>query len=150
VLYQLLVIVHLLGATVWVGGHLVLVLGVLPRALRAGDGAAVAAFEKSYGRVGLGAMVGQLVTGVWLADRWLGGWTHVFSDPTPSTHRVMIKLGLVFATLVVGGYAYHRVLPGLASGPAGLRKFAVHAWTTTLLAVGLLVVGASIRLGGPV
>ncbi|MFT3685634.1 MAG: CopD family protein [Phycisphaerales bacterium] len=148
-LYQLLVIVHLLGASVWVGGHLVLVLGVLPRALRAGDAGPVAAFERAYGRVGLSAMVAQLVTGIWLADRWLGGWKHVFSEPTPSTHRVFIKLGLVVATLLVGGYAYHKVVPKLASGPEGLRRFAVHAWITTALAIGLVVAGGSIRMGGP-
>jgi len=33
--FPLLVIVHALAATVWTGGHLVLDLGVLPRALRA-------------------------------------------------------------------------------------------------------------------
>ena len=33
--FSLLVIVHALAATVWTGGHLVLDLGVLPRALRA-------------------------------------------------------------------------------------------------------------------
>ncbi|WP_259733678.1 hypothetical protein [Synechococcus sp. CS-1331] len=32
---SVLVIVHALAATVWTGGHLVLDLGVLPRALRA-------------------------------------------------------------------------------------------------------------------
>lgn len=148
-LYQLLVIVHLLGAAVWVGGHLVLVLGVLPRAKQEGNAAGVLAFEKAYGRLGLAAMVSQLVTGVWLADRWLGGWSHVFSEPTPSTHRVFLKLGLVVATVLVGGYAYHRVLPGLSSGPAGVRRFGVHAWITTVLAVALVVAGASIRIGGP-
>ena len=32
--FPLLVIVHALAATVWTGGHLVLDLGVLPKALR--------------------------------------------------------------------------------------------------------------------
>jgi len=35
--YRLLVALHLLGAAVWVGGHLVLSISVLPRALRARD-----------------------------------------------------------------------------------------------------------------
>ncbi len=34
-MFPLLVIVHALAATVWTGGHLVLDLGVLSRALRA-------------------------------------------------------------------------------------------------------------------
>ena len=38
--FPLLVIVHALAATVWTGGHLVLDLGVLPRALRERSAAA--------------------------------------------------------------------------------------------------------------
>ncbi len=36
---------HVLSATIWTGGHLVLALGVLPDALRRRDRAAVAAFD---------------------------------------------------------------------------------------------------------
>ncbi|MBV1860098.1 MAG: hypothetical protein KUG77_16920, partial [Nannocystaceae bacterium] len=36
---------HILGATVWTGGHLVLVLVVLPRARRGGDPSVVQEFE---------------------------------------------------------------------------------------------------------
>jgi len=44
-MYKFFVILHLLGAMVWVGGHLVLCLGVWPPALRARDPAPVRAFE---------------------------------------------------------------------------------------------------------
>ncbi len=43
--FPLLVIVHALAATVWTGGHLVLDLGVLPRALRERSAAQIRAFE---------------------------------------------------------------------------------------------------------
>ncbi|WP_257791643.1 hypothetical protein [Solilutibacter oculi] len=39
---------HLLGASVWVGGHLVLALGVLPGVLRQRDVAMLLAFESRY------------------------------------------------------------------------------------------------------
>ena len=55
--YRLLVVLHLLGATVWVGGHLVLSLVVLPRALRARDASVVAEFESGYERIGLPALL---------------------------------------------------------------------------------------------
>ena len=45
--FSLLVIVHALAATVWTGGHLVLDLGVLPKALRARDAGAIRAFEET-------------------------------------------------------------------------------------------------------
>ena len=48
--FPLLVIVHALAATVWTGGHLVLDLGVLPRALRAQSA----------------ALAIQVLTGLWM------------------------------------------------------------------------------------
>jgi len=46
--FPLLVIVHALAATVWTGGHLVLDLGVLPRALRTKSAAQIRAFEELF------------------------------------------------------------------------------------------------------
>ncbi|QLH31767.1 MAG: hypothetical protein HWD62_04405 [Cyclobacteriaceae bacterium] len=41
-----LILVHVLGATVWVGGHLILSLGFLPRALQSKDINIITGFEK--------------------------------------------------------------------------------------------------------
>ncbi len=54
--FPLLVIVHALAATVWTGGHLVLDLGVLPRALRAQSAAQIRAFEEVFESLGLTAL----------------------------------------------------------------------------------------------
>ena len=75
--YRLLIILHLLGASVWVGGHLVLSLVVLPRALHARDASIVREFESGYERIGLPALALQVLTGVWLALHWvpdIRGW----------------------------------------------------------------------------
>jgi uncharacterized membrane protein len=45
--FPLLVIVHALSATVWTGGHLVLDIGVLPRALRDRSAAAIRSYEET-------------------------------------------------------------------------------------------------------
>jgi putative copper export protein len=57
--FPLLVIVHPLAATVWTGGHLVLVLGVLSRALRATSEASIRAFEEVFEPLGLTALACQ-------------------------------------------------------------------------------------------
>ena len=62
--FPLLVIVHALAATVWTGGHLVLDLGVLPRALRAQSAAQVRAFEEVFEPLGLTALAIQVLTGL--------------------------------------------------------------------------------------
>jgi putative copper export protein len=54
--FPLLVIVHALAATVWTGGHLVLDLGVLPRALRERSAAQIRAFEETFEPLGLTAL----------------------------------------------------------------------------------------------
>ena len=64
--FPLLVIVHALAATVWTGGHLVLDLGVLPRALRAQSAEAIRSFEETFEPLGLTALAIQVVTGVWM------------------------------------------------------------------------------------
>ena len=64
--FSLLVNVHALAATVWTGGHLVLDLGVLPKALRERDAAAIRAFEETFEPLGLSALAIQVVSGLWL------------------------------------------------------------------------------------
>jgi hypothetical protein len=116
-------------------------------ALRQNDPREVLEFERGFGKIALGALALQVVTGVWLAHQWLGGWSHLFDPSNPASHLVLVKLGLLVATLALAGHAYHRVLPRLT--PGTMRRFVVHAWMTTILAVLMLVAGASIRMGGP-
>jgi putative copper export protein len=51
--------VHALAARVWTGAHLVLVLGVLPRALRAQSAGQIRAFEETFEPLGLTALAIQ-------------------------------------------------------------------------------------------
>lgn len=145
-MYRLLVVLHLLGATVWVGGHLVLSLVVLPRAFRARDASIVREFESGYERIGLPALVLQALTGVWLALHWV---PDMRSWPAPvSLHGwlVVVKLGLLAATLALAAHARLRLVPALDAG--GLSTLAYHIVGVTLLGVAMLVTGVAIRTGG--
>ena len=44
-MYGLMLFLHVLGATVWTGGHLVLALGILPQVLRERSPERLLAFE---------------------------------------------------------------------------------------------------------
>jgi putative copper export protein len=145
VTYRLLVALHLLGATVWVGGHLVLSLSVLPRALRARDPKIIREFESGFERLGLPALLVQIVTGLWLAYHWapyVAGW---FSPSTPQARLVLVKLVLLGATVALAVHARLRVVPQLDA--ATLRFLAYHIVAVTLLGVALLVAGVAIRTG---
>ena len=144
-MFGIILLLHLLGAAIWTGGHLVLALGVLPRALREGDVDAIRGFEERYERIGLPALVVQVVSGLWLAHRllpdpslWID-WTH------PLGRRVMLTLILLGSTVVLALDARLRIIPRL--GEHNLRALAWHIIPVTVVSVLFVVVGVSFRTG---
>jgi putative copper export protein len=145
--FRFIALLHVLAASVWVGGHIVLVAAVLPGALRHGDPQRVREFEQGYGRVGLAALALLVASGFWLASQVVTDWSAILSSPSPEGRLVAVKIGLLIATAIVAAHGHRRVLPKLAAGH--LRPFAVHAWLATALAVLMLVVGVALRFGAP-
>jgi putative copper export protein len=142
----LLVIVHALAATVWTGGHLVLDLGVLPRALRAQSAAQVRAFEEVFEPLGLTALVIQVLTGLGMGWIYLPGFRGLFSTINPIGMLVGVKLLLLAGTAALALHARLRLIPNLTD--ANLSGLAWHIRSITTLAIAFVVVGALIRLGG--
>lgn len=142
---RLLIVLHLLGSAVWVGGHLVLATVILPRALKRRDPAYLLAFESSFERIGIPALILQVLTGLELARRWvpMSLW---FSPSPPQGWLVLTKLGLLAATLGLALHARLRLIPRLR--PESLPVLAAHIVTVTVLAVAFLVCGVGIRTGG--
>lgn len=138
-----ILVLHLLGASVWVGGHLVLLLAVLPKALRQQDHRLVLAFEERYERVGVPALVVQLLTGLWLANRYVPGILPAFDLEGRLHVIVAVKLSLLFTTILVGAHARLRIIPRL--DPGRLGSLAGHILLVNALAIGLVVAGAMVR-----
>ena len=61
-MYGAILFLHILAATVWTGGHLVLAIAILPRVLRERSPAKLLEFESAYERVGIPALVVQVAT----------------------------------------------------------------------------------------
>jgi len=139
-----LLFLHLLGASVWVGGHLVLLFGVLPRAMRQRDPQPVRNFEQIYERIGIPALLVQIVTGLWMASLWL---PHVqwFGD-SPIAHLVQAKLALLGFTALLGVHARLALIPRLDA--QRLPQLGLHIVLITLTAVAFVWVGAGFRFGG--
>ena len=143
--YYIALALHILGATIWAGGHLVLATTILPRALREHRAAPVSDFEQSFERIGLPALAVQILTGLWLAHHLLGAPGNWFND-NPIAHIVQIKLGLLALTLALAIHARYRVIPKLSDDT--LPTLAWHIRLVTIAAVLFVLAGASIRFGG--
>lgn len=141
----LLLVLHLLGAAIWTGGHLILTFGVLPSALKARDPAPITAFEHRFERLGLPALALQVITGLTLAHKWLRGLDHLF-DGTGVARAILIKLALLLVTVALAAHARLRLIPTLSSDT--LPRLAWHIRLVTLVSVLFVVVGATIRYGG--
>ena len=143
-MYATALLLHLLGAAIWTGGHLVLATAVLPRALRARDPAVLLNFEQGFERIGIPALITQVLSGLWLAHLQLppGEW---FALATPQSHLIAAKLGLLATTAVFALDARLRLIPHLTA--ASLPAMAWHIWPVTLLSIVFGMVGAGFRLG---
>jgi putative copper export protein len=146
--FPLLVIVHALAATVWTGGHLVLDLGVLPKALRERSADRIRDFEQIFEPLGLAALALQVATGLWMGSILLPGFHGLFNPASPIGLLLGTKLLLLVATAVLAVHARLRLIPSLTD--ANLSGLAWHIRGITALAIAFVVVGALIRLGGVV
>jgi putative copper export protein len=125
--------VHALFATVWTGGHVVLDLGVLPRALRAQSAAQIRGFEEVFEPLGLTALAIQVLTGLGMGWMYLPGFQGLFNPANPIGMLVGVKL-------------LRLMIPHLTDD--NLSGLAWHIRGITALAIAFVVVGALIRLGG--
>ena len=144
--FPVLVIVHALAATVWSGGHLVLDLGVLPRALREQSAQRIRDFEELFEPLGLTALAIQVVTGLWMGWTYLPGAQGLFQANNPIGILVGTKLVLLASTAALAIHARLRLIPQL--NDSNLNRLAWHIRGITALAIAFVVVGALIRLGG--
>jgi hypothetical protein len=137
-----LILLHVLGATVWAGGHLILSIGFLPQALKHKDVSIILNFESHYERIGIPALLIQVITGISMALIYVpfSAWGSL-----ATSHHVLlwIKLGLLAGTIALGIHARFFIIPKLT--PEKLSLLALHVILVTILAVALIITGLSFR-----
>ncbi len=142
--YSLLLLAHLIAATIWTGGHIVLCLVILPKVLRAKSPEMLLDFEQAFEKVGMPALIIQVITGLFLAYHWLPDVSLWFSMNNPISHGIAGKLLLLALTFGLALDAKLRVLPKLSSN--NLWDMALHIIAVTFLSVGFVALGLSFRL----
>lgn len=137
----LLVIVHILGACIWTGGHLILATRVLPEALRTRDLTIIQGFEAKFETIGLPALLLQIVTGFWLAFlRGHEGWPPLSS---PEGQLLAWKLSLLALTVALALHARLKLIPSLDAKRLPLLGW--HIFAVTLTSVAFVVIGVMLR-----
>lgn len=144
-MYGILILLHLLGATIWTGGHIVLSVVILPRVLRERSPELLHAFESVFEKIGMPALIVQIITGLMLAYRLVPDPGQWFNMANPLAHGIAAKLTLLALTLAFAVNARFRVIPRLA--PGNLWVMAWHILPVTLFSILFVVVGAAFRVG---
>ncbi|MCB9364927.1 MAG: copper resistance protein CopD [Flavobacteriales bacterium] len=139
-----LVIFHVLGATIWIGGHLLLCVRYLPEALKNKDPEIIKAFEKKYEIIGLPSLLIQVVTGIWMAISVYH--VNLFGFANPIETAVSIKLILLGVIILLALEVRLIILPRITK--ENLWWLASHIVAVTFVSVLFLYYGVTIRLGG--
>ncbi len=140
-----IILLHVLGASVWVGGHLVLAFGYLPAALKNRSIDELQKYEERFERIGIPALVIQIITGLILANRMSPDWTQWF-DFSGGLRGIGFKLILLLVTALLAVDARLRIIPKLNS--QNLNSLAWHIIPVTIVGVLFVVIGVFFRVGG--
>lgn len=147
--HHILLVLHLIAATIWVGGHLVLAIGYLPKALKHKDFSYIGNFEKTYEPIGMPSLAVLIITGILMAYDYNAGFSSWFSFATPIERVVSLKLTFLLTTVCFAISAQTRVLPKLRKGQLNkLPEMAVHITCVTLIGVLMVILGSLVRIGG--
>lgn len=137
-----LILIHVLGAAVWVGGHLVLSIVFLPLALKRKDLTIIKNFEQHFERIGIPALLIQIVSGIWMALLYvpIQDW---LSLATVHHRLLWIKFSLLLGTIGLAVHVRFFIFPRLTN--ERLSVLALHIILVTIVAVAFVVTGLSFR-----
>jgi len=144
-MYSILLLIHILAATIWTGGHIVLCCVVLPSVLKERSVAQLLKFESGYEKIGMPALIIQIITGVMLAYHLLPELTLWTDISNPVALGIMTKLTLLFLTLCFAIDARFRVIPHLSQ--KSLIDMAWHIIPVTVFSIFFVIAGVSFKAG---
>jgi len=144
--HHILLIVHLLAATIWVGGHLFLSIRFLPEAIKTKEVSIIKNFKDKFEPIGMPALIISILTGIAMAYDYDVTFTEWFSFSNGIEKVVSLKLILLFITITLAMNAQLFLFPKLTS--KNLPKAALQIILVTLIGVTMLILGSLVRIGG--
>ncbi|MCG7411402.1 CopD family protein [Moraxella nonliquefaciens] len=148
-MYKIALILHLFGASIWVGGHLYLLIRLMPDFIRQNDTAGFLAFEKSYEPLGMTALGVQIITGFYMLITLLPPslWGQNMGILTALVHG---KLTWLILTILTALHARFRIIKKLENGTHNkntLTIMGIHVGLICLWSVAFVINGAFFRFG---
>lgn len=145
-LHHILLLLHLICATIWVGGHLFLSVRILPKAIKQKDVEMLHNFKKIYEPFGMPSLIILVITGIWMAYDYNVTFITWFSFSNGIERVVSIKLILLIITFVMALTADRYIFPNLTE--KNMYRAAIFIITVTTIGVAMLVLGSFVRYGG--
>jgi len=139
---KLVIFLHIICATIWTGGHIILTLGFLPKALKKNDFSIIEQFESKFERIGIPALLISVITGIYMTIEYT---TDFFAFDFSDHHNkhIYIKLILLICTIALAIHARFFLIP-----KRDLKPLSYHIILVTLLSIAFVFVGFSTRAGG--
>lgn len=145
-MYAAVIAIHLIAATIWTGGHIVLFFAVLLPALKTRDHTRITAFEQHFEKVGIPALIALVITGVWMAYHQQPDLAQWLTFSSAISRTVSIKLSLLLITILLALHARLKIIPHLSD--KNLNNLAFHITLVTIIAVLFALTGVLHRFGG--
>ncbi len=142
---SILVILHILGASIWIGGMLIMALGVLPKAKKAKDAALLKNYEGSFHILGMIALTIQFLTGFRLAMIYAGGMKGLFDFSSHPAVLFIWKLVLILITMGLFVVFKKKTLSVLDN--SNISSASTLIWVLTLISITLMVLGLGFSRG---
>ncbi|MDR0227720.1 MAG: CopD family protein [Flavobacteriaceae bacterium] len=145
---HLLLILHLLGATIWVGGHILLTVVILPQVWKEKSVDKLFNFESRYEWFGMPALFVLLFTGIRMAYLYNTKIAIWFAFATPIERVISFKLSCLIVIAFFALSAQFYVLPRLKNDIKKLPLMTFHILSVTVISIVMLILGSFIRYGG--
>lgn len=144
--HQIVLIIHLLAATIWVGGHLLLLLRYVPKAIKSKSIEELSAFRKNFEPVGMPSLFILIITGILMAYDYNITFEKWFLFENSIEKIISVKLILLLISLTLAFITFKFVLPSINKISPFLLYFIIFLVTT--IAVFMLILGSLVRVGG--
>jgi len=144
-MYPYIVLLHILTATISVGGHLIMISTYLPESLQKKDPKILLTFIKKFGIIGNPSLILLILTGLYLGYEMLPNLSDLFSFKNHLDTLVSIKLILLLLLgMLIANIKMHLV-PRVKKNDKYLNVLALNIILLTFIAILFVITGLSFR-----